>query len=325
MASKKPAYQWYPGDWRKDPGVRALSSEAKAFWREALDVLFESPTRGRFTATKEGWAAATGFPVSWVEKFIVDNLCLKVADVTDCDGSVTLCNRRMFREEQEAEAERERVRIAMAEKRKREKTLQDSDGDVTECYSPSSSSSSSSTSKQEPPKPPKGGAAVDYFVPDFDEWWQGYPNKQGRPKAHLHYVHWRNVGRSREELIRARDRYKAAKAKAGSETFANGSTFLNPKPKGDSANIADYFDENFQPSAGRRRQEKAQRELEQREQKRKYQESLTPEGLQRQAQLVVRLERNGNGASRLARSVLAASCDEAGVDLEQLLKSAGAQ
>lgn len=77
---------------------------------------------------------------------------------------------------------------------------------------------------------------------DFGIWWANYPHKQGRPRALAHYCSWRAEGKSAEELVRGRDRYIAAKHRARSDTYANGSTFLNPKPRGDSANIADFWD-----------------------------------------------------------------------------------
>jgi len=106
---KRPAYLWYPGDWRKDPAVRALSPRARAFWREAIDVLFESPIQGTFAATEDGWALSTGFPLEWVRVFLEENECYKVADVTFCNGQVTLMSRRLTRERKERENTKYRV------------------------------------------------------------------------------------------------------------------------------------------------------------------------------------------------------------------------
>ncbi len=39
--------QFYPGDWRKDPGVQALDYESRGIWFEILLLMFESQERGR--------------------------------------------------------------------------------------------------------------------------------------------------------------------------------------------------------------------------------------------------------------------------------------
>lgn len=84
----------------------------------------------------------------------------------------------------------------------------------------------------------------DYAL-DFAEWWLGYPNKQGRTSAERYYALRRERGETKEELLARRDRYKSKKSREGSTTFANGATFLNPKPQGTSANIDDFTDDNF--------------------------------------------------------------------------------
>lgn len=44
---KLPAFQFYPGDWRKDPGVQALSYEERGIWIELLCLMHESESPGR--------------------------------------------------------------------------------------------------------------------------------------------------------------------------------------------------------------------------------------------------------------------------------------
>jgi hypothetical protein len=45
--SKLPAIQFYPGDWRKDPGVQALSFHDRGVWFEILLLMHESDERGK--------------------------------------------------------------------------------------------------------------------------------------------------------------------------------------------------------------------------------------------------------------------------------------
>ena len=46
-SEKKPAIQFYPGDWKKDDGVQLLSYEEKGVWLELLISMFGSPKRGK--------------------------------------------------------------------------------------------------------------------------------------------------------------------------------------------------------------------------------------------------------------------------------------
>ncbi len=43
---KLPAFQFYPGDWRKDAGVQSLDYESRGIWFEILCLLHESERRG---------------------------------------------------------------------------------------------------------------------------------------------------------------------------------------------------------------------------------------------------------------------------------------
>ena len=42
---KLPSFQFYPGDWMKDPGLRSVSLEARGLWIDMLCLLFESGRR----------------------------------------------------------------------------------------------------------------------------------------------------------------------------------------------------------------------------------------------------------------------------------------
>lgn len=43
---KLPAFQFYPGDWRKDPGVQSLDYQSRGVWLEILCLMHESERRG---------------------------------------------------------------------------------------------------------------------------------------------------------------------------------------------------------------------------------------------------------------------------------------
>ena len=44
--SKLPSFQFYPGDWMKDPALRSMSPLARGIWMDILCVMFESEKRG---------------------------------------------------------------------------------------------------------------------------------------------------------------------------------------------------------------------------------------------------------------------------------------
>jgi hypothetical protein len=48
--TKRPSLQWYPGDHRRDVGVQASSFEARALWREMLDLMHDGEPYGHLTA-----------------------------------------------------------------------------------------------------------------------------------------------------------------------------------------------------------------------------------------------------------------------------------
>jgi len=46
-SDKLPSLQWYPGDWKKDSGVQALSFHDRGVWFEMLMLMHESEQRGK--------------------------------------------------------------------------------------------------------------------------------------------------------------------------------------------------------------------------------------------------------------------------------------
>jgi len=51
--AKMPSMQFYPGDWMKDPALRACSLSARGLWIDMICLMFEAPIRG-YLATGEG-------------------------------------------------------------------------------------------------------------------------------------------------------------------------------------------------------------------------------------------------------------------------------
>ena len=43
---KLPSFQFYPQDWRSDPGLRACTREERSVWLDLLCIMHDSPRRG---------------------------------------------------------------------------------------------------------------------------------------------------------------------------------------------------------------------------------------------------------------------------------------
>ncbi len=100
---KKPSFQFYPQDWRSDPGLRACSLEERAVWLELLCLMHDSPRRGVLLLP-------SGIPMT--EEDIARNLGLSLKKSTPIiqkielrgvssreEGTGALISRRMVRDE----------------------------------------------------------------------------------------------------------------------------------------------------------------------------------------------------------------------------------
>lgn len=98
---KRPAFQWYPGDFRRDLGVQACSFEARALWREMLDLMHDGEPYGHLTAggvpiSTADLARLVGKTAKVVEKWVDELESRKVFSRTR--GGV-IYSRRMVRDE----------------------------------------------------------------------------------------------------------------------------------------------------------------------------------------------------------------------------------
>ena len=139
---KQPAFQFYPGDWRRDTQVQMANMETRGVWIEMLCCMWDAPERGKITGTVFELARLLGCDEHVLNRSLNELKRLKIADVTNCHNEVTVVNRRMSREEKE----RDNARLRKQSQRKRER----SHADVTPPSSSSTSPSKNSSSKEEP-------------------------------------------------------------------------------------------------------------------------------------------------------------------------------
>jgi len=164
---KLPAFQFYPGDWMKDPLLRSCSIFARGLLVDILCFCWESPTRGRLVF-KNG------------EPWLVDDICNMISGgdreeiregfrelirkgVLSQDDNGVYYSRRMVRDEEIRESRRESGRIGglatQAKRKQKGKQSPSKQASKTpasaqaKSRSSTSSSTSTSTSIKETPLP----------------------------------------------------------------------------------------------------------------------------------------------------------------------------
>lgn len=100
--SKLPAIQWYPGDWKKDPGIQALDYHHRGVWWEIIQMMHESERRGVLLLNgkampDEALAHALGLPVDLLKQNLTTLLTYGVTSREPATGAL-VC-RRMVRDE----------------------------------------------------------------------------------------------------------------------------------------------------------------------------------------------------------------------------------
>jgi len=107
--SKAPAFQFYVKDWLSDPQLKMVSHNSKGIWIDLLCFMWESNDRGILEGKDDQFCKMLGCNAQEWDQFINEASVTKFADVTKCNGFVTVKNRRMFRDEKERKNTRLRV------------------------------------------------------------------------------------------------------------------------------------------------------------------------------------------------------------------------
>src|SRR5688572_30823291 len=100
---KLPAFQFYPADWRKDPGIQSLDYFDRGVWHEILCILHESPERGYLLMPDKSpmpdtiLARILGLAVPKLQNSLKR---IAFAGVSSRSEKGVLLNRRMVRDEE---------------------------------------------------------------------------------------------------------------------------------------------------------------------------------------------------------------------------------
>lgn len=107
---KMPAFQFYPADWRKDPGVQALDFHDRGVWFEILCIMHESSERGVLLLNgrpmpEPALARMLGLDNQTLNQTLTNLLTYGVASQREQDGA--LYSRRMVKDENLCQVRRE--------------------------------------------------------------------------------------------------------------------------------------------------------------------------------------------------------------------------
>lgn len=100
---KLPAIQFYPGDWRKDPGVQSLSYHDRGVWFEILCLMHESPQRGKLLLNGKKMSVDALARLLGLDQQTLDQTLARLEDagVYSMDPVTgALMSRRMVRDEE---------------------------------------------------------------------------------------------------------------------------------------------------------------------------------------------------------------------------------
>lgn len=104
--SKRPAFQFYPSDWRNDAGLRLCSIGARGLWIEMMCLMHDATPYGHLTVmgraiAPEALARLAGESVAAVKRWLVE---MEQNDVFSRTDEGVIYSRRMVRDEEIREA-----------------------------------------------------------------------------------------------------------------------------------------------------------------------------------------------------------------------------
>lgn len=193
---KRPAFQFYPADWRKDMALQSCSVSARGLWMDCLCIAHECEPYGHLTVNCKPMTPAqigrhTGLTERECSKLLEE---LEAAGVLSKTEEGAIFSRRMVRDEAVRNARAEGGKAGSEHGFKGAKHGAKGGRPSNArgvSYPPSepplepSPSSSSSSSSSKYPQTPKGAkrSNVHGFPPGFESFWSAYPRKTAKDAA----------------------------------------------------------------------------------------------------------------------------------------------
>ena len=237
---KRPAFQFYPADWRRDSALQSCSVAARGLWIELMCVMHDCEPYGVLSVNGKAMSVAQLARLVGEQEKVVARLLSELEDAGVCsrDEQGRLFSRRMVKDEAVRES-RANGGHAGAEhghkggeygkkggrpRKQKEGSLDDRKTplktplDGFEEPPPSSSSSSSSTNT---PSIPHGEG--------FEQFWAAYPKKVGKDDARKAFAKRKPDHELLDQMLAAIAVQRASLAwtKDGGQFIPNPSTWLN--------------------------------------------------------------------------------------------------
>lgn len=187
---KAPSFQFYPGDWMKDPALRSVSLAARGLWIDTLCLLFESDRRGYLQhitgkpVTDEQLARMTGCPSKQVSRLLQE---LENSGVFSRNEHGVIYSRRMLRDEHIRRARAEGGKAGGNPALLKDKLEVNHTDNLQSNLPPTPSSSSSSSGEEKSlplgyPNPRSNGTATPPDPPGPTATAKNLPNRPDQPR-----------------------------------------------------------------------------------------------------------------------------------------------
>ncbi len=228
--SKDLWFKFYPSDWLGDLELRSVSLEARGLYIDMICFMHNADPYGYFVVTHESPTECLASRLLGVH-MLTFRKCLKElleSGVLKRDEKGRVFSKRMRSDREKLEIAREHGRRGGNPSLLRQ-GVNPTVKEPLKLYT--------DTDKENKQKKATKNEAL---KTEFEAFWKRYPNKQGKQRAKDHFLYWRKK-KTFADIENALTAFLSAKKKAGSNTFPNGSTWLNPNPRSDSANIGDYW------------------------------------------------------------------------------------
>ena len=155
---KRPSFQFYPADWRKDPGVQSLSYHDRGVWFEIICLLHESEERGKLLLNgrpmpDDALARLLGLDKQMLNQTL--SILIEFGVTQRCDESGALMNRRMVRDEALSRIRAEAGKMGGNPALLNQNPKQKLPPTLNQKPTPSSSSSSSTSVNEDKHTPPR--------------------------------------------------------------------------------------------------------------------------------------------------------------------------
>lgn len=153
MPAKLPFLKFFPADWVTDPNLSMCSASTRGIWIDMICAMHQSDRSGTLTGTPDQLARVCRCSPSDVHSAVCELKATGTADVRECNGVVTVINRRMQREYRERVATTRRV------------VKHRCNGRVTDLKRDCNAGEDRRQKTEDPPNPPQAGGSVDRASP----------------------------------------------------------------------------------------------------------------------------------------------------------------